>query len=158
MPYAWTDDSHSEMHLWPHKSLPPEGFVVFISITALLFLMPLFAVLGSVILWGLLPFLLATLTGVWWAIKRNNRDRDIHEVLRLEGQTVTLTHRDPTGQEQIWQANPYWVRVTCDADGGPVKNYLTLEGGPRRVEIGAFLSEEERLALLDDLTRALRRA
>ena len=34
-------------------------------------------------------------------------------------------------------------------------NYLTLEGGPRPVEIGAFLSEKERLSLKDDLERAL---
>jgi uncharacterized membrane protein len=35
--------------------------------------------------------------------------------------------------------------------GGPVPNYVTLSGNGREVEIGAFLSEEERKALYDDL-------
>ena len=33
--------------------------------------------------------------------------------------------------------------------------YLTLKGGPREVELGAFLSEEERLALRRELTDRL---
>ncbi len=37
-------------------------------------------------------------------------------------------------------------------EGGPVENYVTLTGGGREVEIGAFLSEEERLSLFEDLS------
>ena len=37
-------------------------------------------------------------------------------------------------------------------------HYITLKGKGREVEIGAFLSEEERLSLYDDLNRALRRS
>jgi uncharacterized membrane protein len=40
--------------------------------------------------------------------------------------------------------------------GGPVPNYVTLTGDGREVEIGAFLSEEERIALYGDLTQKLR--
>jgi uncharacterized membrane protein len=39
-----------------------------------------------------------------------------------------------------------------------VPQYLTLSGNGREVEIGAFLSEEERLALYPELTAALARA
>lgn len=155
MPYRWTDESHRELHLWPHKSLPPEGFVTLISITGLLFLLPLFAVLGTNVLWGLLPFILAALAGLWWAIRRNNRDRDIVEILTLSPKCLRLIHRDPAGQDRTWEANPYWVRVNCEIRGGPVDSYLTLQGGPRPVEIGAFLSEKERLSLKVDLERAL---
>ena len=34
--------------------------------------------------------------------------------------------------------------------------YLTLQGGPREVELGAFLTPPERLGLKDTLERALR--
>ena len=55
------------------------------------------------------------------------------------------------GKRQDWQANPYWVRVTLHVTGGPVPNYLTLKGDGREVELGAFLSEDERIRLRDDL-------
>jgi uncharacterized membrane protein len=38
--------------------------------------------------------------------------------------------------------------------GGPVENYLTLRGGDREVEIGAFLDAKERLALYGEIKAA----
>ena len=35
--------------------------------------------------------------------------------------------------------------------GGPVPHYVTLSGNGREVEIGAFLSEEERVELFSEL-------
>jgi uncharacterized membrane protein len=40
--------------------------------------------------------------------------------------------------------------------GGPVEHYLTLKGAGREVEIGAFLSEDERKALHGELADAIR--
>ena len=42
--------------------------------------------------------------------------------------------------------------------GGPVPHYVTLSGKGREVEIGAFLSEDERKALYGELSDALRQA
>jgi uncharacterized membrane protein len=42
-----------------------------------------------------------------------------------------------------------------DTDG-PVPHYVTLQGAGREVEIGAFLSEDERCALYDELRREIR--
>ena len=50
----------------------------------------------------------------------------------------------PKGKRQDWEANPYWLRVTLHETDGPVPNYLTLKGDGREVELGAFLSEDER--------------
>lgn len=160
MPYLWTDEppATKRLKLWPHRSLAPRGFVIFIAITSGFFLFPLFAVLGTTLLWALLPFFIAAVAGVWWALSRNNRDLGIIEELVLTPDQITLTRRDPGGEERHWAANPYWVRVQCQENGGPVENYITLEGGPRRVEIGAFLSPDERAALVDEITRALNRS
>ena len=70
MPYTWTDD-HSELHLWPHQSLPPEGFVIFMGATSLLITVPLVPLFGTVLLWGLLPFLALAVAGLWFALNRH---------------------------------------------------------------------------------------
>lgn len=153
MPYEWLppQDDAQHLHLWPHRSLTQRGFVWFVGATAGLIGLPLFGVLGSPVLWALLPFLLAAVWAIWYALRKNGRDRDIVEDITLAADRITLVRHGPKGQRQAWEANPYWVRVTLHATGGPVPNYLTLKGEGREVELGAFLSEEERVALHADL-------
>lgn len=157
MPYQWLppDGETQRLHLWPHRSLTQRGFVWFIGLTAALISVPLLATFGSPVLWALLPFLGAAVWGIWFALRKNGRDRDIVEDLTLAPDRMTLVRHGPRGQRQDWQANPHWVRVDCHAEGGPVPDYLVLKGGPREVELGAFLSQEERLALRRDLTNRL---
>lgn len=158
MPYEWLppDGTATRLHLWPYRSLPRKGFVWFIGLTATLIALPLLVLIGSPVLWGLLPFLLLTIAGIWWALDRSYRDGEIIEDLRLTPTQVTLTRHGPRGQRQDWQANPHWTRVTLHPVSGPVPNYLTLQGGPRAVELGAFLTPEERARLLPELQAALR--
>ena len=157
MPYEWSDENGTQkLDLWAHNSLPARGFVLFIAVTAGLFLLPLVAVLGSPVLWGILPFMLIALAAAWWAMERNRADRQMTEVLTITADKITLMRTDKSGQRH-WQANPYWIRVACDPKSGPVEHYLTLEGGPRRVEIGAFLTAEERQILEGELREALTR-
>lgn len=156
MPYEWLPSSADEthLHLWPYRSLPRRGMVWFLSGTITLIALPLIALVGTLALWGLLPFLLAAIGGIWWALNRNFRDGEILEDLRVTATEVTLT-RHAHKATQSWSANPHWVRVVLHPTSGPVQNYITLQGGPREVEIGAFLSPEERLQLRDELVAAL---
>jgi uncharacterized membrane protein len=171
MPYQWLTDTAgapersgapspdpaplARLHLWPFRSLPARGFVWFIGATAVLLAMPLIGLVGSPVLWGLLPFLLAALWAIWAALGRSYRDAEIVEDLAIWPDRVTLTRQGPRGGRKDWQANPHWVEVTLHREGGPVPNYLTLRGAGREVELGAFLSEDERIALHDDLSRRL---
>lgn len=159
MPYEWLPPREGEqrLHLWPHRSLSQRGFVGFVGLTAALIAVPLLPNLGSPVLWALLPFLLATIWGIWFALRKNGRDRDIVEELTLTPDRITLVRHGPKGQRQDWEANPYWLRVTLHETGGPVPNYLTLKGGGREVELGAFLSEEERVALKGEIDAKLHR-
>jgi len=161
MPYKWithqTPQATGVLHLWPHQSLRAKGFVLFIGVTFALILLPLIPLVGSVVLWGILPFLLLAVGGVWFALERNRRNAQILEILTLSDDCVHLMRHNPRGGSQEWQCNLYWASVEMHKDKGPVPNYVTLKGEGREVEIGAFLSEDERKALYDDLVGALRR-
>lgn len=130
--------------------------VVVLSVFTLI-LIPALPLLGSVVLWGLLPFLLLAVWGIYFALRRNRHARQIIEVLTLSGETAQLVRTNPKGDTQAWDCNRYWTKVTKYDNEGPVPHYVTLKGMGREVEIGAFLSEDERLALYDDLLRALSR-
>ncbi len=158
MPYRWnqTSKSEQELRLWPHNSLPPRWAMWVIFSVFLFGLIPLLAVLGSVLLWGLLPFLLITVLGLWIAIQSNYRSRSVFEVLTLTGTHARLVQHHPRNGRQEWSCNRFWARPEMHKHGGPVPNYVTLCGDGREVEIGAFLSEDERIALYDDLTKKLR--
>jgi uncharacterized membrane protein len=147
-----------QVRLTPYRSLSPTGFVWVIGLLSGGLAIPLLGVFGTPVLWGLLPFLILTVGGLWYFIMRNTRDGHITEDLTLWNDRLTLTRIDPKGQRQDWEANPYWVKIRQHSK--PVEHYLTLQGGPREVELGAFLSPEERKtlqALLSDELRALNR-
>ena len=146
---------HAELHLWPYRSLPRRGFVWFIAITVGLIGLPVIGLIGSPLLWVLLPFPVVAVAGIWWAIERSFSDGAIREELRLWPDQISLTRHTPRRPVQVWQANPHWVQVGLHPTGGPVEHYVTLRGAGREVEIGAFLSLEERQSLYADLADRL---
>lgn len=145
------------MRLWPHQSLPAKGMAAFVLSTFTLISIPVLPLLGSPILWGVLPFTLAAVWGIYFALQRNHRARQINEELTLNESVARLVRINPKGDRQEWDCERYWTRVTKYTSEGPVPHYITLRGKGREVEIGAFLSEEERIALYEDLERVLRR-
>lgn len=157
MPYELTSrgPNQARVRLWPYNALAPRGFAIVIAMTAGTLAMPLIAVVGSPVLWGLLPFALVALWGLWFALDRNYRDRRILEQMDLSRSTVTLHRFNPKGPVQDWHADTHWVALKLTARGGPVEQYLTLSGGGRIVELGAFLMPDERVKLHNDLSDLL---
>ena len=126
--------------------------MAFIAVTFGLIILPLFPLLGTNVLWGLLPFLMITIAAVWVALSRSYHDRNILETLTVTRDDVHLIRRNPKGYHQEWDCNVYWAKLSIYTTGGPVANYITLTGNGREVEIGAFLSEDERPALYSELS------
>lgn len=160
MPYEWHDTAPDRsgalsyrLRLWPYQSLPRKGFVWFIGLTAAFMALPLMAMLGTAVLWGLLPFGLLVIGGVWYAIQRSYRQGEMTEELLLDRKTAQVIRRDPGGAMREWTTNSYWLRAALRR--GPVEAYLTLTDGQREIELGAFLTPDERRSLHDDLQRRL---
>jgi len=160
MPYQWIsapNESPQQLRLWPHNSLPQRGMAAFVLATFAMILIPVITMLGSPVLWGLLPFALLAVWGLFHALQRNKRARQILEVLTLDEEAAELIRTEPSGAVKKWDCNRYWTTITKYENDGPIPHYVTLKGKGREVEIGAFLSEEERVALYDELQRAWRR-
>lgn len=160
MPYQWTSaagEMPQTLQLWPHNSLPAKGMAAFVLTTFTLICIPALPLLGSPILWGLLPFLLAAVWGIYFALQRNYHARQITETLTLDAEAAHLVRQDPSGAVQEWDCKRYWTTITKYEKEGPIPHYVTLKGMGREVEIGAFLSEEERVSLYDELQIAWRR-
>lgn len=145
------------LSLWPYRSLPRRTMAGFLAVTCALITLPLLALLGSPVFWGLLPFLALTIAGVWYALERSFRDGTTLECLTLWSDRIELVQQSANGTKKHWHANPYWVSVNLYKTDGPVPNYVTLKSQDREVEIGAFLSEEERVTLHHELLDCLRK-
>lgn len=165
MPYEWSRlSSHdtpprTRLRLWPHRSLPRKGFAAMILATFAMITIPLYPLLGTILLWGLLPFLMLAVAGLWWGLEKSYRDADILEELTIDSGRMHLVRTNPKGDVQDWSCNPYWARIEMHPTGGPVEHYLTLKGDdPREVEIGSFLSVDERKALYGEISIALNEA
>ena len=161
MPYEWIPEPPHEkanwqLSLWPYRSLLRKDFVLFIGATAALVALPLLTLIGQAVMWGLLPFFALMIAGVWYALHVSYKRGEVLEELSVDKTHAQLTRYNPKGDTQEWLANRYWVTVHLHPKGGPVENYITLRGGDREVEIGAFLDAKERLVLYDELTAALR--
>lgn len=146
-----------EVRLWPHQSLTGTGYVWAVGVAFAFALVPLVALLGTVALWGILPFAMGAVAALALSLRRSWRDRDIVETFTLTPGRAHLSRVEPDGRRLEWEANPYWVRVIRHEKVGRVEDYLTLQGGPREVEIGAFLTPPERRALEGGIVAALRR-
>ncbi|MEM7240900.1 MAG: DUF2244 domain-containing protein [Pseudomonadota bacterium] len=144
-----------ERRIEGYRSLPKEGFAVTIAITMIMLFVPMFAVLGTPVLWGLLPPALIVIAALWFAIRRNTQDGTVAEEIRVWKDHMHVTRFNPRAPQQDWQANPHWVK-THIRQLREVENYLTLTGGNREIEVGRFLTPDARLKLRSDLDEALR--
>jgi len=156
MPFRWSDtDQTRTLTLWPWRSLPRRGFAAIIMFAFVFITIPLYGLLGTVFFWGLLPFLMLALAGLWWAFQHTYKTAEMLEVLTITALHTRLTHQPRKGDILVWDCNTHWVRAQIYPTGGPVAHYITLMGKGREVELGRFLSEDERKRLISELEVAL---
>lgn len=126
-------------------------------ITAFMLSVPMWGIAGTPVFWGLLPFLALAFWGLWFAIRSNGRNLSLTETLWIWRDEVRVERCEPDGRRLRWQADPMRVRLKVHKDAR-LEDYLTLTGGSREIELGAFLAPEERVALAEEIERGLTRA
>lgn len=145
------------VELWPNQSLTATGLKVVLGVTATGLAIPLAPVLGTPVFWGLLPFLILAFLALIYAIRRNGRNLRLNETLTIWRDEVRVERREPGGRMLRWQAEPRSARVRLHGDA-QIESYLTMTGGGREIELGAFLAPEERVALAAEIEDALTQA
>ena len=145
-----------EVVLWPNRSLTKSVRKRVFALVAVGLAVPLLPALGTPVFWGLLPFCLIAFAALWVAFRRSDADGRLSEHVTLWADEMRVERREPSGRIRRWRADPYWVRLTVHPDARP-ENYLTVKGGGREIELGAFLSPEERTVLAEEIEAAIRR-
>ena len=79
------------------------------------------------------------------------------ETLTIWPDEIRVERQEADGRRLRWMAEPLRTAVQVHA-GARIEDYLTLSGGGREIELGAFLVPEERLDLAEEIEAALTRA
>ncbi len=146
---------HQGFHarLTPHRSLGPRGFLLLMSvICAVSFIAGIIFFLAGA--WPVVGFFGLDVLLVYVAFKLNYASARAYETVKISGDELIVRRVLPGRPPKQWKFHPYWVRVEMDSDGelhGPL--YLTSHGA--RLQIGAFLSGDERRDFADALKDAL---
>ena len=142
----------------PNRSLDSHGTKVVFAVIACGFLLPIIPFIGSpigttlTIFSGLTFYLFLTL------LQKNFQQGSTFEEILISKDKIIVVHQEKNKEQMTWECNPYWTKVHLDINNPKLKNYLTLAGKGRRIELGAFLSPDERLELRDKIQNALAKA
>ena len=157
----WSDNSDTtflRVRLIPNRSLDAYGTKVVFIVIACGFLLPIIPFIGNpigttlTIFSGLTFYLFLTL------LQKNFQQGNTFEEIFISKNKITVVHQEKNKERKTWEGNPYWTRVHLDFNNRKLKNYLTLAGKGRHIELGAFLSPYERLELRDKIQNALAKA
>ena len=141
--------------LHPATSLSGRGFcVLMVALCAVSFAAGYaFAKAGA---WPVLGFFGLDILLIYIAFHVSYRRARRYETVRLTANELAVEKIDPNGRTRRWEFQPYWLRVAID-DAPRYNSALTLNSHGRSVEIGAFLTPEERRDVAFALEVELRR-
>lgn len=141
--------------LYPHTSLSPRGFLLFMALLgSVSFAMGIAFMLAGA--WPVFGFFGLDVLIVWLAFRASYRAARRSERLVLTDDALTVERISPRGARRRWRFQPYWLSVVFDENGRPGAPLLLRSHG-KALEIGAFLAPHEKRALCETLRAELRR-
>ena len=157
----WSDTSETtflKVRLAPNRSLDSNGTKVVFAVIACGFLLPIIPFIGSPIGTTLTIFSGLTFYIFLTLLQKNFQQGSTFEEVFISKNKITVVHKEQNKKQMTWECNPYWTKVNLDINNPKLKNYLTLAGKGKHIELGAFLSPDERLELRDKIQNALAKA
>ena len=146
------------MRLFPNRSLGMNGTKVVFGIIACGFLLPIMPFIGSPVGTTLTIFSGMTFYLFLSLLQINFQQGNTFEEILISKDKIIVVHQEKNKEKKTWEGNPYWTRVNVDTHNPRLKNYLTLAGSGKYIELGAFLSPDERIELGDKIQNALAKA
>lgn len=140
--------------LHPHRSLGRGGFRVLMGVVVVLNL-----IVGGLCLaagaWPVVPFCGLDVLLIWIAFKLNYRAARLYERVRLTDADLTVQRVAWKKPERRWTFQPYWLRIRVE-DRPDAPQQVTLTSHGQSVQVGSFLSPDERVEFARSLEDALR--
>jgi uncharacterized membrane protein len=139
-----------DVTLRPFRSLSPRGFLILMAVlvTASMATGVAFFLIGA---WPVPGFLGLDVALVYIAFRANYRRARAWERVRLTPHELTVERGAPGRVTRRWSFQPYWLRVEAD------DRHLAIASHGQSFELGAFLSDVERLRFAATLRAALAR-
>jgi uncharacterized membrane protein len=137
--------------LAPHCSLTPRGALLFFGLVSLATfgVATVCTVLGF---WPVLPFAGAEMLLLGWALKTSMDRRFERESIDISETEIVIEYARGTPQRVVFPR--HWARVKIRRPKSALhRSQLVIESGGRAVELGKFLTEEERRQLAAELRR-----
>ena len=132
--------------IWPHRSCSKKTFLLIIVIIGFILIAPTFLFLNIGFALSILPFSLLSIFLLFFVGNKNFNDALLIEKLKIYPKKIILERKESNNDIKKWHSNPYWTKVNI-YNNGPVESYLTLKGNGKEVELGSFLTPEERISL-----------
>lgn len=110
-----------------------------------------FFMLGA---WPVIGFMGLDIALIYAAFRLNFRALRRYERVDLTEDALTVTRVDPSGREQSWRFNPYWVRLKLQERVGR-STELSIASHGQTLVLASFLSDPEREDFAVALSSAL---
>jgi uncharacterized membrane protein len=137
----------------PHRSLSRKGFVIVMSILAVVNFGAgiIFLYHGA---WPVFGFCGLDVALVYWAFRANYRAGNAYETVQVSDDDLLIRRVDPRGRVEAQRLQPYWAQLELveEHDGA---THLFVRSHGKRVEVAAMLSPEERMSFMRAFSVAL---
>ena len=111
-----------------------------------------FLVMGA---WPVLGFFGLDILLIYWAFRANYRSAREFETVEISPDALTITRQSLDGSVRRFDFQPYWVRIFLDEEPSG-SNRLRLRSHGNEVQIGKFLSDDERRTFAEILEAEIR--